>query len=72
MINSVELTRVAEEKDPDVIFLENFEFDKRLNLVVSEAFKILGFATRSSAKFKSDALFYTHKTLIRPILLWNT
>ena len=66
------MNRVSQQRDLGVIFQENFEFNLQLRSVVSRAFKVLGLVIRSSGEFKSETLVYLYKTLVRPVLLYNS
>lgn len=72
IINGSPLVRVTEQKDLGIIFQENFEFNTHLNTTINKAFKILGFIIRSSTKFNCDTIIYLYKTIVRPILLYNS
>ena len=71
-MSDVDLKRVYEQRDLGVVFQENFEFVLQLKAVISKAFKVTGIMIRSSSEFKCETLIYLYKTLVRPILLYNS
>ena len=72
LINDSPLRRVSEVKDLGVIFQDNFEFHLHLDVTVSKAFKMLGFIYRTASRFSTSTIIYLYKTLVRPILLYNS
>ena len=71
-VDGIFLERVTEQRDLGVIFQENFEVDLQLRSVVSKAFRVLGLIIRSCSEFNCETLVYLYKTILRPILLYNS
>lgn len=72
LINNNFLEKVTKQKDLGIIFQNNFEFNFQLQNAINTAMKSLGFLIRSTSKFKKDSIIYLYKTLVRPMVLYNS